>query len=59
MRSYVRMLIRECVGMSNNILTEAGIESPRPDDGTIGSHDGDVASDAQSKPPVPVPPTQP
>ena len=36
----------------NEILTEAGIKSPRTDDGTIGSRD--VASDAKSKPPVPV-----
>ena len=35
------------------ILTEAGIEFPRPDDGTIGSHVGDVASDTESNPPVP------
>ena len=32
----------------SDILTEAGIASPRPD-GTIGSHDVDVASDTESK----------
>ena len=44
----------------SDILSEAGIESPHPDDGTIGAYVGNVAFDTESKPPdsVPVPLTQ-